>query len=1015
MLDLSLRAGETHAFRVALGAGQLLDLQVDQRGVDAVVTLSGPRGEPLLEVDNPNGADGTRGAERIVWIADTPGSYTVVIHGRAAASPEASYAIELEEPRMAEAIDRERGAAEKAKAEGDLLYGKRRPESLRLALNLYQDALAGFLALNDMPRQADTHYQLGKTWWALDEKERALEELEAALPLYQASGNQAQQAQCLHHLCAEHRSRNKLDSALDQCREALRLWEGVGDRLGTAATAHELGFVYRSLNMGHQALTLYDRALELGRELGRPRREAQTLHNRGRLYASLGQRQQAKADLEEALVMRRRLGNERDIAVTLNSLGLLHARRQEMGRARDYFAQALMHREAMGEHRVGIARLGLGWASLEADEAQSAEHFRQALELFRREGSRTWEAVALLFIGRQESTGGQLREVPDALNRALQLFEAHQELDSIAETRLAIAATLRRLGRLTEAQLEIEKALGMIEDLRNRVAASPDQRADFFATKQTYYEFYVDLLMERHDGRPLAGFDAKALEANERARARSLIEALGERDQGWRQKIDPVLLEEEQRLQRQIASKQLSIERRLAGETRLTGERTEEDRAAGLRREQRDLLRRYEKLQGQIRLQNPQYATLTQPPLPNVEEIQRLIGPETLLLEYRLGEQRSFRWAVTSDTVSAVELPTRERIEEAARFAVSFISKEREASATRSRLRAQRVLADLSRWLLSDLRGQLGAARRLIVVADGGLQLLPFEALALGGNASGLEPVDPLIASLDEIIYLPSASTLATLRGQLADREPAPRLLAVLADPVFTDDDPRNPRSSGSAPTPVPAPARSGRRSGGAAELERLVHTAHEAETILALVPTKDAFSAVGFDASRDVLTRGELSRHRIVHLATHGELNVEHGELSRLAFSLFDPEGGRREDGFLYAYEIYGLELPAELVVLSGCQTALGERVPGEGLVGLAQSFMHAGAARVVVSLWRVEDRVTAALMGLFYENLLVREMAPAEALRAAKSSIRQEKEWQDPYYWAAFVFHGEWRDFQK
>ncbi len=1036
-LDLPLHAGESQAFAVVLAEDHFLDLRVDQHGVDVAVTLFGPTGEPLLEVDNPSGADGARGSERLVWVAEAPGTHTVAVRARARQTTGQSSAgggqvegsagggqvevsavtIELAVPRVAEPGDRHRAVAEQAKAEADSLYGQGDRASRRRAIVGYQRALIGFQALNEAPRQADARYRLGKSWLALGDKQRAFGELEAALQLYRAAGNEPQQAQCRQELCHLLVTRRELEPALEHCQAALDLWSAAGDRLGLARTAHELGYVHRLLNEGHRALELYDRALELWRRLSRARELAQTLHNRGRLYAALGRRGQALADLEGALAIRRRHGEERDVALSLNSLGLLHARRQDMEQASAYFTEALTLREAMGERRAGISLTGLGWAHFEVDGARSAEYFQQALEIFRRQGSKIWEAQALLLLGRQAGALDRPVRVPEPLTAALELFEAGRDLAGAAETRLAIAGNLRRLGRLSAAQVEVEHALEMVEDLRTRAAASLGQRAYFLATKQAYYELYVDLLMDRHAGRPSAGFDALALEASERARARSLIDALSEHDGGLRRDADPALREEERRLQRQIGSRQVLIETLLADE--------HQDRVARQRDEQRDLLRRHDKLQGQIRLRSPRYAELTRPPLASVADIQRLIGPETLLLEYRLGESRSFLWAVTSEALTAFELPPRSQVEKAARFATSFISRERQESATRSKRRARQVLADLSRWLLADVRGQLASARRLLIVADGALHYLPFEALDLAaGDSADLEPVRPLVAELDEIVYLPSASTLAVLRRRLADRQPAPRLLAVLADPVFTPADPRLPQSAGAGRPSgegqtehdpgAHAPVRSGGHSSVTTESGRLIHTAREAEAILALVPAANPLAALGFEANRDLLTSCELGRRRIVHLATHGELNAEHAELSRLALSLFDAQGRPRQDGSLYAYEVYGLELPAELVVLSACQTALGEHIRGEGLVGLTRGFMHAGAARVVVSLWRVEDQATAALMELFYRNLLLTKMAPAAALRAAKDSIRQKASWQDPYYWAGFVFQGEWKDFQ-
>jgi CHAT domain-containing protein len=164
------------------------------------------------------------------------------------------------------------------------------------------------------------------------------------------------------------------------------------------------------------------------------------------------------------------------------------------------------------------------------------------------------------------------------------------------------------------------------------------------------------------------------------------------------------------------------------------------------------------------------------------------------------------------------------------------------------------------------------------------------------------------------------------------------------------------------------------------------------------------------FRASRATSISDDLSQYRIVHFATHGLLNSQHPKLSGLVLSLVD-ERGQPQDGFLQLHEIFNLRLPAELVVLSACQTGLGKEIKGEGLVGLTRGFMYAGAARVMASLWQVSDAGTAELMKRFYRGLLKERKRPAAALRAAQVEMWRRPQWQAPYYWGAFVLQGEWK----
>jgi CHAT domain-containing protein len=191
--------------------------------------------------------------------------------------------------------------------------------------------------------------------------------------------------------------------------------------------------------------------------------------------------------------------------------------------------------------------------------------------------------------------------------------------------------------------------------------------------------------------------------------------------------------------------------------------------------------------------------------------------------------------------------------------------------------------------------------------------------------------------------------------------------------------------------------------------LDRLMFSREEALAILAIAP-QESLGLLNFQASKETVTQTDLNQYRIVHFATHGLLHSEHPELSGIVLSLVDKEG-KPQNGFLRLHEIYNFKLPSELVVLSACQTALGKEIKGEGIVGLTRGFMYAGAARVVASLWNVNDHATAELMTIFYKQMLQDGQRPAEALRNAQLKMLKQKRWQSPYYWAPFTIQGEWR----
>ncbi len=321
--------------------------------------------------------------------------------------------------------------------------------------------------------------------------------------------------------------------------------------------------------------------------------------------------------------------------------------------------------------------------------------------------------------------------------------------------------------------------------------------------------------------------------------------------------------------------------------------------------------------------------------------------------------------------------------------------------------------------------------KRLLIVADGALQYVPFGALPVPADDK-TKPAIPLVAE-HEIVNLPSASVLAVLRRQAEERATKPtKEVAVLADPVFDKSDPRvSTTPAGKSkqavldaktqPTPEPSKPSSGASLARSLEdvrgtgqegvgLPRLVFSRREASAIMAATRAGNGMEALDFQASRETAMSKDLSQYRIVHFATHGLLDNEHPELSGLVLSMVGPDG-KPQDGFLDLEDIYNLTLPADLVVLSACETGLGKEISGEGLIGLTRGFMYAGATRVVASLWQVDDAATAELMGVFYKAMLKDGLRPAAALRRAQMELMKQQRWHHPYYWAAFTLQGEWK----
>lgn len=411
-----------------------------------------------------------------------------------------------------------------------------------------------------------------------------------------------------------------------------------------------------------------------------------------------------------------------------------------------------------------------------------------------------------------------------------------------------------------------------------------------------------------------------------------------------------------------------------------------------------------EKLQVQIRLENPRYAALKQTETLSAKGIQNLLDDETVLLEYKLGASRSFLWLVTKNSTEIFILPPRTEIETAAKdFYNSIVSRDKTKEAKTNELSKK-----LSAVLLAPIVDKI-TRKRLAIVADGILQFIPFASLQIQNPKSKAQ--SPLIEN-NEIVVLPSANVLAEIRRNSAESKTPEKTLTIFADAVFEANDTRL-SSAAKVINPTqktPELSRVLRDFDLNTGFPRLLSSRIEARNISTFLPKNQADLNMDFDASRENVTEKSLENYRILHFATHGLLDTSRPEFSGLVLSLFDKDG-KAQDGFLRLNQIYNLNLNSDLVVLSACQTALGKDVRGEGLIGLTRGFMYAGAKRIVSSLWKVDDAATAEFMKRFYQNLLQKKLAPASALRAAQNEMKQIPRFRSPYFWAGFTIQGEWK----
>jgi len=994
-----LKGGETHSYRISLTSNQFFYALVEQLDIDVTTAVFTPDGKQLTESNSPNDRWGT---EPVLFIAPTTGEYRVDIKASNSKVPAGRYRIKIMAQRDATSVDKDHATAQAFFDEARKLRLQPTPASRRAAIEKGEQALPLFEAAGDTYRRALTLLGIGIANFQLNEFRSALPYFNQTLSLAQTLGDRRLEAGTETFVGGMLDFLGDVGKALEHYQHAVKLAREGGWPLAEGNALNNIGKIYSDVAEWQKALEFCEQALKIYKAIGNESNAAITLSTIAAAYAESGENRKALDYLEQSLPIliagRERYPDRKSEAYALLNMGRVSRRLNEYKKALDCYKQALaIQRETgnRGHEAETLDEMG-ALAAAEGDYQKALELHKQAIEIQHTVGNQRREAVAVSNLGEVYNLLGQPEKAVEQFSKALGIFRGIGDLSSVAIALEGMARAEQKRGSLADARKYIEESLALRETVRSR-SGSLQLRASYRATVEQAYEFYIDVLMQQK-------LDAEALRANERGRARSLLEHLSEARIDIRQGVDAALIEKESDLTRVLNAK-------AQREMGLKARKGSGEELATLQREISVLEDEYQQVQATIRKSSPQYSALTQPQPLDLKGIQRQLDPNTALLEYSLGEQRSYAWVVTPDSLKTYELPKREAIESVVRrvngsltarsITVVESPAERRARIAGADAEFEKAASELSRMILAPAAAEFGK-KRLVVVADGALQYVPFAALPVASNR-------PLIVD-HELVSLPSASAFALQRQILANRPLAPETVAVIADPVFSTNDVRLGGTAVKETVSTRIIEHGPGGPGGQLSIPRLPFTRWEADQILAVSPAGSTLKAVGFDANRAVAGNGELSHYRYVHFATHGYVDTTRAGFSAVVLSMFDKDG-KPQDGFLRTHDIYNLKLPAELVVLSACETGLGKEVTGEGLEGLTRAFMYAGARRVVVSLWNVNDKATAALMKDLYTEMLRSNKTPAAALRAAQIQMLRTRQWQSPYFWAPFVMQGEWK----
>lgn len=1041
VIDVSLTFQQLADYKLSLSAGGAATVRLEQQdgAVSATWLPSGGEAHDTRRNDMGRGA-----SIRFTLVAEEAGDYEVRFLCSTKSDP-CKVRVSVDGPRQATDGDRKRMAAEELLARGNAIQRGADKSARTGAFALYDQALEQAKALQDLPLQRAILYWRARLSLETQKYADALTAATEAAHLDDAAADPQGAGAAWKVLGYANAYLGNLDAAIDAYRHAAEIYSANGDRLNNEILNENMARAHRALGQNGKAIEELTAALNEARAIEDAHGICASLEELGNLYFARGELQPALDAYRDALEALAKSPDDTVHAHVLNGMAHVDTLLGEYDSAKDFFAQSIALwrklKDPMGEayaldgqgflaytvqdypdairrfretldivqnlhldRESAIILEELGEASQAAGDANSAnDAFQQSLALARKLHLAATEADCLRSLGEAAAARGDFVSAQAGYAQAGELYASmgggpHQALLHGDEANLE-----RAQGHLAAAQEQMEQALAVIESSRKSIR-NADYRSAFFSTQRNYYDLDIALLMQMEKAAPGKGYAARAFEVSERARARALIDSLQE--QGIHvHGADTALAARDTELSDAIEAQSFLLQQ--ASESEQGASAADRDRLDGLKAEQ-------QQLREKIRQRDPAYASLAHGQIVAVDTLrQQLLDPQAVVLEYWLGSEHSYLWAVTKQGISSYRLPAAAVIDaQARRLYANLVARNLNVAGETLASRTERIAradalagaqaAALAGVILSPAAAVVRTHPTLIVIDEGSLASIPFAALPIGGRR---------LVETHQVAYLPSASVLPELRAN----HPAarPQRIALIADPVFSEHDPRVHPGEQISSKGLPGAGEDLTRSAGDAglrEFPRLIYSRQEAEAIGHLVPASEQWTAMDFDANLDAVRKLDWTQFTIAHFSTHALLDTIHPDLSGIVLSLVDKDG-RPRDGFIRVRDIYNMRIPADLVVLSACRTALGKEVRGEGVIGLARAFSYAGSQRVLATLWDVNDHATAELMTSVYRGMLETHLSPPDALAQAQRKLARTAQWRAPYFWATFVLQGDWQ----
>jgi CHAT domain-containing protein len=842
---------------------------------------------------------------------------------------------------------------------------------------------------------------------------------------------------------AEELASDLLAAKTDEERAAVLKTEGepVTDGLLKDLAERAWSFAEEKGDYANAAMIL-NIILKIGRQTNSPMGIGNGLVGLGDVYAAQGDYLRAADNYQQVMKLAESLGSKEGVAAVSVKMGNIHYYQGNFALAMEYYRRSAQAYEELGSkaeiaypwlsignayfsqgnysqaleyyqrsfkiHEHWIAKAGMAYLlnrigevyAAQGKNAEAIEYYERSLKLHEELGNKLMVGYSLNSIGDVRYAQGNYREAVALSTRAADLARTSNNTEILWQALTSKGKALRALNESDKARAAFADAIAVTEQLRHKLVGNEQDQQLFFESKTAPYYAMVDLLVARDNL-------AEAFAYAERAKGRILLDVL----KSGRENITKATTPEEQKQERKLNEAILSLNSQLRRENLLP--RPDRERLGTLEAKLKNARLEYEAFQMRLYASHPELKAQRgqAQPLTLDEAAALLPDARAALLEYVVTQERVYLFAITRsgttrDNRSGVVLkvyPINIKPLELTERIAGLRQK-----ITNNALGFREPARELYDLLIKPAQTQLAGKATVCLIPDGSLWELPFQALLSGENKYFLED--------HALFYAPSLSVLREMKKRKSQRATTASAGQTNFDGASTIKVSINAPSTSRTLLAFGNPALSELAVTQARSMSRdqtfgpLPEAEREVKSLTQFYRPTESKILVGAEA-REETVKAEAGKYKVLHFATHGTLDDSNPMYSRLVLA----SASEHEDGFLEAREIINLNLNAELVVLSACQTARGRVAAGEGLIGMAWAFFVAGTPTTVASQWNVDSASTTLLMTNFHQLLTSQESKngaranKAEALRGAALKLLSNSQYRHPFYWAGFVMIGD------